>query len=97
MWDCPSPWGRIAAAAKIKDVSIHGLRHWFASGAAEMNYSDFIIGGLLGHAKRGITGRYANTPDAALCSAADSVAARMQLALDGKAAGNVVHMAGRSA
>src|SRR4051812_49370307 len=32
----------------------------------------------------GIIGRYANTPDAALASAADRVAARMQAALDGK-------------
>jgi integrase len=88
----PKAWKRITAKAKINDVTIHGLRHWFASAAAEMNYSDFIIGGMLGHAKRGITGRYANTPDAALVSAADRVAARMQAALDGKAESNIHHL-----
>ena len=49
-----------------------------------MNYSDFIIGGMLGHAKRGITGRYANTPDTALTSAADKVSQRLADALDGR-------------
>jgi integrase len=93
----PKSWGRIAGAAKIKDVSIHGLRHWFASGAAEMNYSDFIVGGLLGHAKRGITGRYANTPDAALTSAADRVAARIWDALNGAPGSKVVHIGARPA
>ncbi len=93
----PKAWARITTKAKTDGVSIHGLRHWFASGAAEMNYSDFVIGGMLGHAKRGITGRYANTPDAALISAADRVAARMQAALNGVATENVVQLGGRSA
>lgn len=77
----PKSWARIAAAAEIDDVSIHGLRHWFASAAAEMNYSDLVIGGLLGHAKRGITGRYANAPDSALVAAADAVSARIAAAI----------------
>ena len=77
----PKSWARIAAVAGISDVSIHGLRHWFASAAAEMNYSDLVIGGLLGHAKRGVTGRYANTPDSALVVAADAVSARISEAL----------------
>jgi integrase len=42
----------IAKRAKVPDITPHGLRHWFASATAEMNYSDFIIGGMLGHAKR---------------------------------------------
>lgn len=92
----PKAWARITTRAKVEDVTIHGLRHWFASGAAEMNYSDFVIGGMLGHAKRGITGRYANTPDTALISAADRVAARMQEALEGAGGSNVVHIGGRS-
>lgn len=93
----PKAWARITTKAKIKGVTIHGLRHWFASGAAEMNYSDFVIGGMLGHAKRGITGRYANTPDTALLSAADRVAARLQEALNDAGGSNVVHLGGRSA
>ena len=85
-------WDRVAKAAKVDEISAHGLRHWFASAAAEMNYSDFIIGGLLGHSKRGVTGRYANAPDTALIQAADRVSQRLVDALDGKAPGKVVQI-----
>jgi integrase len=90
----PKAWDRVAVRAEIRNVSLHGLRHWFASGAAEMNYSDLVIGGLLGHAKRGVTGRYANTPDAALVAAADKVSQRIADALDGKAASKIVSIRG---
>jgi integrase len=90
----PKKWALVAERASVEDVSIHGLRHWFASAAAEMNYSDFVIGGLLGHAKQGITGRYANTPDSALCAAADRVALKLLEALDGTMGAKVVSIAG---
>jgi integrase len=77
-------WSRIADKAKVSEISPHGLRHWFASAAAEMNYSDFVIGGMLGHAKPGVTGRYANAPDSALLMAADRVSQRLAGALDGR-------------
>jgi integrase len=83
-------WSRIAAAAGVEEITPHGLRHWFASAAAEMNYSDFIIGGMLGHSKRGITGRYANAPDSALLMAADRVSMRLAAALDGKPQSEVI-------
>ena len=86
-------WARIANKAGVAEITPHGLRHWFASAAAEMNYSDFVIGGMLGHAKRGITGRYANTPDAALTAAADRVSQRLADALDGHATDKVVQFA----
>lgn len=82
----PRVWARVSAAADLKDVPIHGLRHWFAAAAAAMGYSELIIAGLLGHAVRGVTGRYASVPDAALLSAADRVSARLAACLDGAAA-----------
>jgi integrase len=89
----PKMWDRVATRAKLKDVTLHGLRHWFASAATELGYSDLIIGALLGHAKKGITGRYATAPDPALVAAADRISLALALALDGKAAGdNVVKM-----
>jgi integrase len=80
----PKIWERIAARAKLDGVSLHGLRHWFASAAAELGYSDLIIGALLGHAKRGITSRYATAPDPALVAAADTICGALANALDGK-------------
>ena len=85
-------WERIATAAKVPEITPHGLRHWFASAAAEMNYSDFVIGGMLGHAKRGVTGRYANAPDSALLMAADRVSQKLLDALDGNRTGKVVQI-----
>jgi integrase len=81
----PKVWQRVCTRASIDDVSLHGLRHWFASAATELGYSDLIIGALLGHAKKGITGRYATAPDPALVAAADRISLRLREALDGTA------------
>jgi integrase len=86
----PKMWTRIAKRAKLKGVTLHGLRHWYASAATELGYSDLIIGALLGHAKKGITGRYASAPDPALVAAADKISIALAMALDGKGAETVV-------
>lgn len=87
----PKMWERVAKRAKLKDVTLHGLRHWFASAATELGYSDLIIGALLGHAKKGITGRYATAPDPALVAAADKISLALARALeDAAVADNVV-------
>ena len=88
----PKMWERIAARAKLSGVTLHGLRHWFASAATELGYSDLIIGALLGHAKKGITGRYATAPDPALVAAADKISGALARALDGVAENNVVRL-----
>lgn len=74
----PRFWDRIAKRASVKGVTLHGLRHWFASAAAEMNYSELTIAGLLGHKIKGVTARYATTPDSALLTAADRVSTRIE-------------------
>ena len=87
----PKMWERIARRARLRGVTLHGLRHWFASAATELGYSDLIIGALLGHAKKGITGRYATAPDPALVAAADRISLALARALDDtSAATNVV-------
>jgi integrase len=83
----PKIWARVARDAKMGDVSLHGLRHWFASAAAEMNFSELTIAGLLGHRVKGITARYATAPDSALSTAADRVALRISETLEGREAG----------
>jgi integrase len=86
----PKVWGRIAKRAGVKGVSIHGLRHWFASAGAELGFSDIIIGAIIGHAKKGTTGIYATAPDSALILAADRISQYLADALDGKQRGQVV-------
>jgi integrase len=87
----PKIWARIAKRAEFGDISLHGLRHWFASAAAEMNFSELTIAGLLGHRVKGVTARYATAPDSALLAAADRVSLRLSETLDGRELGaNVV-------
>ena len=57
-----------------------------------MSYSHLIIGTLLGHAKKGITGRFTTAPDPALVAAADKISIALALALDGTTADNVVKL-----
>lgn len=63
---------RLCHLAGLKDVTLHTLRHTFASVAADMGYSELTIAGLLGHASLGITQRYVHL-DKALAVAADDV------------------------
>jgi site-specific recombinase XerD len=63
--------------AELKDVSLHTLRHSFASVALELGYSELTIGGLIGHTQHSVTSRYAHHVDSALVSAADRVAERI--------------------
>ena len=79
----PKVWDRIASAADLPDMSIHGLRHWFASAAAEQNFSELTIAGLLGHRVKGVTARYATAPDNALISATDAVSLVLSQAITG--------------
>ncbi len=91
----PDVWKRVCDRAKIKGVTIHGMRHWFASAAVEIGYSELIIAALLGHKMKGITPRYATAPDPALIAAADRISNRLANALDGvKDKGTVVDFPG---
>lgn len=79
----PRAWERVCDRAKIEGVSIHGLRHWYASAAAAMEYSELVIAGLLGHRVKGVTARYTNVPDKVLIAAADGVTREIARYLDG--------------
>lgn len=92
----PADWGdghfigvvrvldRVCAAAKLKDVTPHVLRHTFASVAGDLGFSELTIAGLLGHSARGVTQGYVHL-DTALVVAADRVAAHIAELLDGAA------------
>ena len=77
-------WANVTERAGISGVPIHGLRHWFASAAADFGYSDLTIAGLVGHRLPTMTARYANAPDSAFILAASVVSQALADALDGK-------------
>ena len=83
----PNVLDRVCGAAKLNGVTVHVLRHSFASVAAELGFSELTIAGLIGHSTRGVTARYAHVPDSALLSAADAVSQRIADALAGKKEG----------
>ncbi|MEO9166828.1 MAG: site-specific integrase [Aestuariivirga sp.] len=77
----PRVLSRVLKRARIEGVSLHTLRHTYASLAAEMGFTELTIAGLLGHASRGVTQRYIHI-DEALVLVADKVSARMRQLLD---------------
>ena len=68
---------RVLKLANIEGVSLHTLRHTYASIAAELGFSELTIAGLLGHASTGITQRYIHI-DEALVMAANKVSDRIK-------------------
>ncbi|MEI8396509.1 MAG: site-specific integrase [Rhodospirillaceae bacterium] len=85
----PKVLERLCATAGIEGASLHILRHTFASIAADEGFSEMTVAALLGHARRGVTQRYAKVDRAAVL-AADAVAAKIAGLLDGVKSSAVV-------
>jgi site-specific recombinase XerD len=75
---------RLYSAASISGASVHTLRHSFASVAADEGFSEMTVAALLGHARRGVTQRYAKVDRAAVL-AADAASAKLAGLLEGEA------------
>lgn len=75
---------RVCKAAKLDGVSLHTLRHSFASVGLELEYSEMTIAGLLGHRRHSVTARYAHHVDRALIAAADRVSALIAARMAGQ-------------
>jgi integrase len=72
----PRVLARVLKEATIEGVSLHTLRHTYASVAAELGFSELTIAGLLGHVSRGVTQRYIHI-DEALVMAANKTSAHI--------------------
>ena len=72
--------------AGLQGVSLHTLRHSFASVAHELGYSELTIAGLLGHRTHSVTSRYVHHVDRVLGVAADRVASVILARLEGRSA-----------
>jgi integrase len=79
-------WRAITEAAELEGVTMHTLRHSFASVAGDLGYSESTIAAMLGHAAGSVTSRYVHHLDAVLIAAADRVAETIAGYLDGRAA-----------
>ncbi len=77
-------------AASLTELTPHGLRHGYASVAADLGLTEITIAALLGHSAASVTGRYIHHVDTALVAAADRVSARIAAAMDGREGGGLV-------
>ena len=75
---------RACEVAGLEGVTIHTLRHSFATTANELEYSEITIAGLLGHGRHSTTARYTHLIDRALISAANRVSALITLRMKGE-------------
>lgn len=68
---------RPAAEPLLAGLTLHGLRHAFASVADDLGYTEATIGAMLGHSGGGTTRGYIHKLDPALQAAADRVSQRI--------------------
>jgi integrase len=80
-------WRGLLQRAELSGVTLHTLRHSFASVAGDLGYAEATIGALLGHSSGTVTGRYTHVLDAVLSAAADQVATTVQGYMTGQLIG----------
>lgn len=76
-------WKRIAKRAGFEDVTLHTLRHSFATVAGDLHFTEPTIAAMLGHAAGSVTGRYIHHLDSVLIAAADKVAGAIASHMNG--------------
>jgi integrase len=80
----PKAWPRIIRKHELSGLTPHGLRHAFASVAADLGFAEPTIAAMLGHGTHSTTGRYLHHLDSALLAAADSVADEIARMMTGR-------------
>lgn len=75
-------WRKVRAAAELRDVRLHDLRHSFASVALLAGDSLSLIGKLLGHKDVKTTARYAHLADDPLRAASDRISSAIARSME---------------
>jgi integrase len=78
----PKLWEKLIKNTPLEGITLHVLRHSFASVANDLGFTESTIAALVGHSRGTITSRYIHTVDTALVMAADTVASYIQALLD---------------
>jgi integrase len=89
-------WERIATRSRLKGVTLHTLRHSFATTANTLGCSEPTIAAMLGHSRGTMTSRYVHVVDDTLLAAADRVAGAIAHALAGGKPAKVVKLGDRA-
>ena len=88
----PKAWERIAKRAKLRGITLHTLRHSFATTANTLGCSEPTIAAMLGHSRGTVTARYVHVVDATLLAAADRVSGAIAHAMAGGKEAKVVKL-----
>jgi len=88
-------WERIATRAKLKGVTLHTLRHSFATTANTLGCSEPTIAAMLGHSRGTMTSRYVHVVDDTLLAAADRVSGAIARAMAGEKPATVTKIGDR--
>ena len=91
----PKAWARIAKHMRLTGVTLHTLRHSFATTANTLGCSEPTIAAMLGHSRGTVTSRYVHVVDATLLGAADRVAGAIAKAMVGEASATVTSIVSR--
>ena len=75
---------------KLRGVTLHTLRHSFATTANALGFSEPTIAAMLGHSRGTMTSRYVHVVDATLLAAADRVSGAIAHAWTGAKSAKVV-------
>jgi integrase len=89
-------WDRIANRAKVKGITLHTLRHSFATTANTLGCSEPTIAAMLGHSRGTMTSRYVHVVDDTLLAAADRVSGAIAHALAGGKPAKVLKLGDRA-
>ena len=90
----PRVWERIRTTIGLEDVSLHTMRHSFASLGVGTGLSLPIVGAILGHSSEAMTARYGHLSADPIKDAAERISSTIAAAMDGKPNENVVPMKG---
>ena len=85
--DLKRPWEAVNAAANLKGLRLHDLRHSFASMGAGASLGLPMIGKLLGHSQPSTTARYSHLDADPMRRAAATIGERISVALGKPQAG----------
>lgn len=80
----PRVWEKIRAAVGLEDVSLHTMRHSFASLGVGTGLSLPIVGAILGHSSESMTSRYGHLSNDPVKNAANRIASTIDAAMKGK-------------
>jgi integrase len=77
---------------KLRGVTLHTLRHSFATTANTLGCSEPTIAAMLGHSRGTVTSRYVHVVDDTLLAAADRVSWAIAQAMGGVQGAEVVNI-----